>query len=250
MKKALRNMAFILVLFASYAFSCPDGYYDQWGVCLPNSGTVAKAVPPAMNPLPDTLNVLGAAVKGDIKGLEKAIGGVILKGTCPGCDVLLTLSSDAEGKAFIQSAVGRGWLLFMATGDPVLVVVDAAATTANRVELKQTPAAGAPVVKPRGNKVFQAGPAQCIVKHSDGSVVVGWAKPPVFKDAESGEVYVYPEVDLLEADKVAVASTDDCPNVPPGQEKLKIVTVRYKYSTVSPGTGTVMKFFVVGKFES
>ncbi|MDZ4020647.1 hypothetical protein PssiTeo3_40420 [Pseudomonas sichuanensis] len=241
MEKGIINLCLMsLALLSTNVFSCQDGYYSKFGICLPNSGTVIERT----NPVPDALNILGATVSGDVNALTQAIGGAVVKGSCPACAVLL----EGKDKVFVEQVVGRGWLVFIATGDPALVVADAATNIANRILLGQEepPVFSASPAKIREPIAYTTSEANCLVRHTaTGKVTAGWADAPVLR--ADGLEKVYPNVNMLPVDTVKITSKNDCPPVPEGQERLSEIVINVNQSQAIPAEGTIMKYFFMGK---
>jgi hypothetical protein len=244
MKKLMVSLVLCCFAFiCNSTFACQRGYYsDDLGICWPGGSTVVEAV----NPLPDILIVLGSAVKGDVNGLTRAIGGLVIKSSCPGCEVLLS----GNDKALVETIVGRGWLIFLETGNPYLVIVDAANTAANGVDLgeEEIPQTfSAPPTQVRQPVSYEVDGANCMVENiADEKVVVGFVDAPTFKSA-GNENKVFPNVTVLPVDTVKVKSKNDCAQVPQGQRLVFEATINVSSTRSSMIEGPVMKYFLVGK---
>lgn len=243
MKNEIRNLCLIsLALFSIEVFACQDGYYrDDFGFCLPGGSTIVHT----LDPTPDLLRIGDALVKGNVQALTDAIGSAVVKGSCPACAVMLS----GKDKAFVERVVGRGWLIYMTTGDPVLVLADAATSIAKGIELgKEEPEVfSAPPTKIRDPIAYSSSEATCIVRHIEtGKITVGWVDAPVLR-AANGIEKVYPNVGILPVDTLKVTSNNDCPNVPEGQEKLTEIVITMNRTQAVPGEGGVMKYFFMGK---
>lgn len=233
------------------AQACPEGQYEACVlgacVCLPNGGEVTRAV----NPLPDTLNVLGGIIKGDVNAISQGVGALVIKASCPGCAVAAQTIMDKKDKAFVETLVGRGWLVYLTTGSPTLVLADAGANAAKAYQL--THPAPNPLAPPapaaRPTKTFKAEGALCGVKSDGPSSTAGWVKAPVVID-DTGSSATYPSIDVREGDILIVrAENKECPPVPPGQRSLNDFKMKFSYwSSITSPSETAMKYFAIGDY--
>jgi len=125
---------------------------------------------------------------GNVDQLSQGVGGLIIKGQCPACDVLAQDLLSKPDKAFIETVVGRGWLLWVSGVDPVIIIADAATSTAKKYIIKpphNNPLQAAPP-QSRGTKTYEASPATCGVESEQSKAVFGWVEAPVLKDRSSG----------------------------------------------------------------
>ncbi|WP_141727496.1 hypothetical protein [Burkholderia seminalis] len=253
---ALRVTVFALIigLAASAprtAVACPDGQYEScvfttcW--CMPSGGTVIKAV----DPLPDILNIAGNVVRGNINQISQSVGSLVIKASCPGCSVAAHTLMEANDRAFAEAVVGRGWLVFLSTGSPSIVLADAATSVAKEYKLthpQPNPMTVAPSPE-RGVKHYTVRNALCSVQSTDDMVAAGWVDPPSFSDP-NGKVSIFPGVDLVEGDLLDVQAkndTKDCPAPPNGQTRPSSFKMKYSYSAVAPGTqATTIKYVLTG----
>ncbi|HEX8590697.1 hypothetical protein [Pseudomonas sp.] len=243
MKIKIRSLCAISVALVSIdVFACQPHYYkDDVGICWPDGGYVVEAV----NPVPDLLNIGGAIVKGDVNALTQAIGGAIVKTTCPACAIMLT----GNDKVFVEKVVGRGWLVYMTTGSPMIVLADATSNIAKGIDLGTPEPAvfSAPPSQVRAGIAYSASEATCMVRNiANGSITAGWVDPPVLR-AANGVEKVYPNVSVLPVDTLKITSKNDCADVPEGQEKLTEIVIKIGDSRSIPVEEPVMKYFFTGK---
>lgn len=240
-----------LLVPLSRAVACPDGQYEAcvFGgcICLPNGGIVTKG----LNPLPDTLNTVAGVLKGDVNAISTGIGGLVIKASCPGCAVAAQTLLSSPDKQFVEAVVGRGWLIFVATGAPVLVLVDAARSMPRQYALTRPPVnpLQAPPPSSREQKLYRVEAALCAVGDGAGNLVAGWVDPPSFVETATKVVSEYPIIDVFENDVVEFAvENTGCPLPPPGQAQLTSVRMKYGHSNAVPAASpTAMKYFVTGK---
>lgn len=221
----------------STAEACPDGQYNACFLgacaCVPNGNTVVNS----LNPVPDVLHIAGGVVNGNFSSLTQSVGSLVTAAGCPTCKVALdTTVANGGDKAFIETVVGRGWLIFSTTGDPILVVADASTSVAR--EWKQThQAANNPFQPPapsRKQKKYTMSSALCMTKYaSTGSVMVGWVSAPVFTDDDSGNKFQMPLIDLIPGDQITASATNDpkdCLPQPPSSGSQYITNAIFKFS--------------------
>jgi hypothetical protein len=153
-------------------------------------------------------------------------------------------------KAFVESVVGRGWLMYMGGVDPVLILADAATSTATYIDLAQKQQSKAPIPveapPPRGQIAWSATAAECIVGGDNNAIVIGFVTPPSLTNLATNESFTFPAVDLRPGDTVVTTSNDSCPDVPAGQTKYKKARILYASSATATGPVTVMHDFLVG----
>ncbi len=244
----------LICVDTAIARDCPEGHYKNklgFPRCLPNSSTVANQVEKAANPLPDILKTVNGAISGDVNQLSQGIGGLVIKGSCMGCDVLAQNILNKKDKAFVERVVGRGFLLYINGVDPVIILADAATSVAKEYSLPkpaENPLAPKPSAK-RGVKNYEASKAVCVVVAEDGKkVTVGWSESPQLTGGKPNQTSTYPNVDIKPGDVVTVSTSDDCADLPSGQKAIKSAKFVYSYSSVLPSADseTVMKYFFVG----
>lgn len=253
-------LALALMTASNIAGACPDGQYNlcvgpsvpNLGIhpvcgCVPNSGTATNAVVTAVNPVPDTLNLLGAIVHGNVSQAYSSLGALVTAAACVPCSAALNIYATPQDKATIEGLIGRGWLVFV-SDQPELLLVDAGGTTSSAVPLSPSPAApiAAPAA-PRGKKTYLVSGASCAIVHEKSSIAVaGWVAPPNLTDAATQTTAQFPSVDLRPGDVIKVASNDECKVTPSGDRHVKAVNITYQYPTVVPGAPTTMKYFLTG----
>jgi hypothetical protein len=247
-------MALALLLSGVPAFACPDGQYEACAfgaacVCLPDGDPVVRAV----NPLPDTLNVLGGVVKGDVHQISQGVGALVNKASCLGCAVAGQIVLKANDKAFVETVVGRGWLVFVATGSPTLVLADASTNVTKAYSLTHPPPNPLMPLPPanRAVRTYIVPGALCAGRSDAVTAAAGWVDAPVFTD-ENGFKHTFPGIDLAKGDIVEItAENQECPAPPPGQLALKRLTLKYDYPSISPAPNQgAMKYFMVGAYVS
>lgn len=245
----------LLTLLSTQALSCPKDHYEKcvFGacMCIPNLGAVGDQLGKAVNPLPDMLNIAGAAVQGDVNQLSQSVGGLVIKSSCPSCEIFAQNVMDKKDKVFIEKVVGRGWLLFVSGVDPVIIIADAATSVAQRYAIKKSEIQNPlqPVQIPpqsRNYKIYHT-EATCAVISEQEKVVSGWVNPPILTERSTGLTFTFPNLDLMKGDTIIINSANDCPDIPPGQTKIANATpITFEYSDLITGTPTTMKYFIVG----
>lgn len=233
------------------AAACPDGQYEVCTglcYCVPNSAILTRVVENTVNPLPDTLNILGAVVQGDVDKLSQSVGGLVIKSSCPSCDVFGQIVMDKKDKTFVEKVVGRGWLLYVGGTDPALVIADAATSIAKKYAIQAPPSnpLQPTLQSARESKTYIADGALCAVVSDKNIVTAAWVNPPVMRDRKTEQNTTFPNVDLVKGDILVVSSSDECPDVPKDQRKVKNIKLTYSYSNTYPGSTTIMKYFFVG----
>lgn len=255
--KKLLFLVFLLAAGVSIpAFACPDGQYEQCAqacafggcvkagcICVPNSGTVfksaTKAAGAAANPLPDLLNVAGAVVHGNVNELSNAIGGAIVN-SCIACGTVANIYVSPEDRPFIEEIIGRGFIIFVTTEDPYLVVADAATSVAMRVALKQPPPPiplPIPTPDPAAQPItWETSAADCIFSNKD-AYVAGWIAPPVLTNKKTNEKFTFPNVGIGEKDTVTVTSTNaGCPQPKQGLVPNQKYVTKAEFSGINSAT--------------
>jgi len=239
--KRVIAVAALGAIFPAAAWSCQAGYYKAGFVCLPNSGTVTKVATTPLQVLPDVLNVGGAVVHGDLKGLYEAVGKILIATECQACDELTKDLISKNDKAIIEEMVGEGWLLYVSGGDPILIVADLADTSVTEYVLKPPSAGTPPPALPaaRGHKHFVFSNAVCILKSATGVITAEWSASPTTVDPADHKPYIWPSVDVLPDDTITVqaktCSSDAVQDVQ--QVSLTQATFTFAWSNEVPGVG-------------
>ena len=245
------------LLLNTAAFACPDGQYDACAfgvcVCVPNGGTVTRAVVPALNPityLTDSLTIGTAIVQGNIKQAYTSLGSMVTKASCPACEVALNIYSGPSDKAKIEEIVGHGWLTWI-TGEPALLLVNSDGSSSADIPLTAPPPP--PIPQPnvaRAKKSYIVADAHCAYVH-DGKVASGWITPPSLIDAKSHAVAIFPRVDLQKGDIIEITSNKQCAVVSNGDSQVSSTEIVYDYSvtyaSAQPGT---MSYFLIGSLAA
>lgn len=258
----MRNIRYaaviVLTLLSSIATACPDGQYNQCLLgacaCLPNSGTVAKAAQAAVadsvtQVFPDTLNIAGAVVKGNFQDLSQAIGKTMID-TCQICGTAANITVTPADRPFIEGVVGRGFIEYVTTEDPVLVLADAATSAATRVPLKAPipvpPVPASPTHRPT---VYKASSAFCLIQSSSKSVTAGWVNGPRLVSEATKKAYTYPRITLEKNDIIDVTSDNkNCPLKSfPQQQAVTHARIIYETDAAHSGGGAHMHSFILGK---
>lgn len=177
-------LALILILgpflLPRAALACPTGQYlacvgptihtgivnlDPVCTCVPNGGTLIHAMQTASNPLPDTLDLFGAVVKGNVSQAYTALGSLAIKNSCPTCAVTLDICANERDKEMLENLIGRGWLAYV-TGTPELLLVNPGGTESDAIPLSPPPAGPTPPPAPtRGVETYIIAGASCAILH-------------------------------------------------------------------------------------
>lgn len=243
--------ALFLVLSHEHAASkkCgPCEYKDSFGLCLPKGGCVIQQ----LNPVEQTkraVKVIDAISRGNPKEVASALGAALIDS--PGClacrsvahNILPNLTDEQ-----INGVAGRGFLTYLATGDPVLVVIDVAANIARQSSIKPTSPPPNLTARPQNRQQKNyAAHADCMSVMPDGKVYAGWKESPSLT-AEDKKPFRYPEVDLFPGDIIEItaplcASWDDkTTNV----RALRSARLRYEGPSTVPGSKDAIKWFLIG----
>ena len=251
-----------ILLFPILSRACPAGQYQACAgptinapgvhiqptcVCVPNSGQVVNGVTAAVNPLPDTLNLFGAIVHGNINQAYTALGGLVTQAACLPCSAGLQIYASQGDRQAIEQLVGRGWLTYV-TGQPELFFVDAGGTQSQQMSLAPPPAAPiAPAAAPRGKKQYITTGASCIVENGKTKQIsAGWVDPPSLVDPATNGTGRFPNVDLQPGDTIQIGSNNECKVASTDDQIVTSAKLVFKYPTVVTGTSTQMKYFLTG----
>jgi hypothetical protein len=209
-----------VLIWVEPALACPDGQVNQCigpaCACVPdvNRSDLGK-LGNQLNPLPDVITILGAATKANVQQLNQAVGSLIAKSTCIGCVELGNNLLSKPDVAFLETVVGRGFIVYVATDDPIMVLADAAASAA--AEYRLTHNRGAPTFpKPvppakRDKKKYEAQNALCAAG-TVAMVTLAAVDQFVLVDSATGTRYTMPQVDLLPGD---IVTFKNVPNLSP-----------------------------------
>ena len=216
--------------------------------CIPNGNVVSNAILKAANPVPDTLNLFGSVVHGNIKQAYSSLGALVLKNSCVACAAALHLYASRQDRGTIEELIGRGWLTYV-TGEPVLFVVGARGTNSRAISLSSPQAPQIPpTAAQRGEKTYRIKGANCaVVMTTKSQVTVGWVNPPTLVSVRTDAATTFPNVDLRAGDIIEVTSRDACKVSPAGVTHVRTVRFSYEYPSVVPGLQTQMKYFLTGK---
>jgi hypothetical protein len=236
-----------LAMIGPRAFACPDGQYNAcvFGACacVPNGRTVVTAV----NPIPDVLNIASGVVHGNIHAVSQGIGGILVKATCEGCAIAAQTVLSSNDKATVEEVIGRGWLVYLTTGSPSLVIADAATSVVKEYDLNHP---GPNILAPqppaaRQSQHYKVDGALCAVKSEGRDVAAGWVSAPIFVN-DAGQSFTFPGVDLVEGDSLDIqANNTGCKAPPQGQSLLDHVHMIFEYPQVPPTVSpTAMKYFL------
>ncbi|MGY8527595.1 hypothetical protein [Paracidovorax citrulli] len=194
------------------------------------------------------MNIAGSVINGDVKSLSQNVGALISKGTCKSCALAGATIVSSNDKAFIEAVVGRGFLVFVTTGSPSLVIADAATNLAKNFELTRPPPNPLQPAPPadRGRRTFRIAEGLCsVLLEENNFVTVGWVTPPVLISSDGGSS-TFPGVDLVQGDILEIDVMNklaDCPAPPKGQSRPSKVRMTYEYSqlipTAQPGAMTI-----------
>lgn len=242
----------IFCLTIQTAYACgPCEYQDDIGICWPYD----KCVSDQVNPVEQGKKILtlGQAIaSGKGPEIRKSLGNVLISSpNCLGCRSLAHTALPDMTDEQVNEVIGRGFLVYVGTGDPVLVAIDALTNLATEQKVKKKPATlPSPVAdtpKKRKPKTYSAN-AECLIQYKDQpTIYAAWKEPATFMD-EDGKTYTYPNIDLLEGDTLKI-SAPVCPTwhrPSSGQESITAST--FKFEAVSPLTGKpeTIKWFVYG----
>jgi hypothetical protein len=228
------------------AVACgPCEYKDSLGLCLPKGGCL---VPNLGDVIAAPLSLAAAVASGNPENVKVALGNALVNSPgCIGCNYVATKIAPNLSDEQRKSIIGRGFLTFLATGSPVLVVIDVATnlSTQHPLSSDESPPV-APVPPSRGTRTY-SGNASCIIQK--GTQIYGaWVDAPVLKDDASGQTATYPVVDLLAGDTLVlnapVCSEQD--DASTGQHAIASANLRYERSSTTPGGPTQLKYFLYG----
>jgi hypothetical protein len=234
-----------------YADDCT--YKDNFGIPMRKGGCIVGDIGRTLDPRRQTtaiLSVADALAGGDVREIKRSIGSVLVNSpTCWACKTLTDTLLPNMSKAQIEEAAGSGFLTFLLTDSPVLVVIDASTNIATRQSIREEagviPPPTAAGIGNRKPRVFSARP-NCIVRYRDGTIYAGWKTSGAFSDAR--ETRVFPDVDLLPGDTVKVtAPICNQWNFPSkGQTSLTRATIKFDKVSSLSGAPKVVKWFIYG----
>lgn len=240
MRKILILVTFLLASLTMapwQAKACGDCEYREGitGVCLPKSGCI---IPKPDVIIKQTLSVIEAIASGDPKKVEQAVGDALVNSTgCLGCSYAAQKILPNVPKETINQAVGRGFFVFLGTGDPLLVFVAVADALQHPVATKRSPVPLPPPPAERGTITFTSAVA-CIVQRQN-EVHAGLLANTAMKNEKTGQTGSFPDVDLQIGDIVDLTAPY-CPswNDPSqGAESKTSARMIYTGSTTIPGEG-------------
>lgn len=222
-------------------------------VCLPKAGCIIEQ----FNPITQAQKVLTLAqaiATDNTEAVKIGIGDLLINSpSCLTCasiahNVLPNLSDQQ-----IYSMVGEGFLVYLATGDPALVLIDVAANLATRQNVRAPqPTLPVPVdSKPKPNKRKAKSyetEAECLIqKKGDPNIYAAWKAPATFAAAD-GSKHLFPEVDLKPGDTLSVKAPL-CPTwVDPSNGQESLTAARFRFDGINHLTGgsDAIKWFVFG----
>lgn len=219
-------------------------YRDSLGLCLPYDRCVIPQVIQSI-PTVQALKVVDAIITGDERKIRESIGSAVINSGCPLCTsvahTILPNLSDQQ----INSIAGDGVLVWLATGDPVIVAIDLGTNIANAQSVRgpeEGPGATtqAQPVPGRHPPTYTA-TAECLSRNDLAKYVAGWKSPPEFTD-EAGNKGTFPDVDLRPGDTVVVTA-------PPCQKwegSIATAAINFEATTYIAGKPEQIKFFIYG----
>jgi len=165
------------------------------------------------------------------------VGALVIGASCPTCALAGQTILDHQNQVFVETVVGRGWLVFLVTGSPSIVLVDTATSIVTDYTISHPKDNPLQPPRPvRSAKTYKASDALCAIRSDDGSVLAGWVDEPVLTDA-AGSSYTFPHVDLAKGDLVkihAVNKAADCAAPLPGNRFISDFTMSWQGSQNYP----------------
>lgn len=241
----------MLVAVAGQAAACGDGYYkDSLGLCLPYDKTVGNAVNP-VQAISNAVLIAQGIAEGNGDKLKQGIGGMILHTQCAvACEAIAANVVPQLSPEQLKQIVGEGFIVFTATGDPLLTIIDTTAQVARQLEVNrntdQGPLPVPPPPAPRPKMQYTA-TAKCLGQHiATQKTVAGWVDPPQFRS--NNVDYTFPSVDLRKDDLITITAPE-CGawnNPGSGYKMLTSATIVYDRADVLPGGPAQMKIFITG----
>lgn len=183
---------------------CPDGYYkDDLGLCLPYDKTLGENLNPA-KPLRTAADIVTAIANGRTEDVFEALGEYLINSpNCVACDTVATNLLPNIPKDQLHRVVGRGFIVFSATGDPSLVVADFANNTIVSFENRSAPVL-TPLPPPKDrSKKFYTVQVDCMIRK--GANVSGYSVNPISASGPSGSGEL-PYIDIYEGDELSITS--------------------------------------------
>ncbi|MBX4952108.1 MULTISPECIES: hypothetical protein [Rhizobium] len=218
-------------------------YKDSFGICMPYDKCVIPQIIQS-TPVVVGIKVAQALATGDEKKIRESIGSAVINSGCPLCisvaHTVLPNLSDQQ----INSIAGEGVLVWMATGDPVVVAIDVGTNIANAQTVKgpeQDPGAAQAQPVPGRHPPTYTATAECLSRNDLARYVAGWKGPPEFID-EAGNKSTFPNVDLRPGDTVVVTA-------PPCQKwegSIAKAAINFETTTYIAGKPEQIKFFIYG----
>lgn len=229
----------------------PCEYSDSLGICWPYDKCVIDQVNPVTQ-AKKVVKLAQAIASGSSSDITQSLGDVLISSpNCLGCRSVAHTVLPAMTDAQINEAIGRGFLVYVGTGDPVLVAIDVASNLATEQKVKKKPAAlpapAADAPKERKPKTYSA-KAECLIQYKDQPTIYAAWKEPASFTGEDGKDYTYPNIDLLEGDTLKI-SAPVCPTWHrPSLGQESITSAKFKFEAVSPlaGKPETIKWFVYG----
>jgi hypothetical protein len=233
------------------AMACQDGYYsDSFGICWPYDQTIGKQAEENLDVKKQIGRVIAlgdAILSGDRDRMASALGDAVLNAPgCIGCSALTTTVLQKLSKDQINKIVGEGFLTFVATGNPTLVVIDVAQKIIRESQI--TPPAENPFGKqpPPVSRKY-TGKANCIMQEKNGDgVMAAWISNPELT-GEDGAVYKYPTLEISLGDNVKLTAPLCTQYNNNNQTSITSVNLKYKYSNTIPGGEQQIKYIFYGE---
>jgi hypothetical protein len=211
-----------------------------------------------LNPVTQVRNVISVAqavASGNAKQIKSSLGKALLNSpTCLLCTSMAQTVLPKMTDEQVAQAVGEGFLVFVTTGDPYLVAVDAAKNILVQQPIEQDDNSRMPSqfkqpLQSRPAATFIA-QAECVVeykKNNEDRILAAWTDAP-YLTAPDGSKHQYPNVDLQVGDTVTITSPL-CPewNAPDGSAKsVAQAKLVLKEVTTLAGAAKTKKWFLLG----
>lgn len=244
LKKILLGLFFYFS--TNFALACPDCETRQ---CIgPVCACVRDITKCTPDPVKDVINTVLGAVNGNIQILSQGVGGLVIKGSCFGCAIFAQQLNQGD-RQFLETVIGRGFLVFLATnGSPTLVLVDAANSAPQEYALThEPPTVALPQPPARPYRTFSTKASCALLADDKAQLVLAFIDPPTLQDSATNELFTFPSVDMRPNDVIVFTSGADCPKPPDGQQLLTSGKLSYANATVVPNGPTYLKYFMLGK---
>lgn len=249
MKSLIFALLIALVPNSAWAKKCGEGYYkDKVLGCVPKGRTFVKELDPRTQA--DRVKALGKAItSGNSQDVERALGGILTGGSfCGACKTYAANIFPDIPQENIDQIVGRGAMVWAATGYPEFIVIDIVKNTASAAPL--APEEDETLLSPskRAPKSFVA-TADCLGKTDKGELYAAWSSNPILKSGPTS--FTFPTVDLAVGDLIELTA----PICPAFMDKsrgrsIDTASMQFERSKAIPGSEKSLKWFLIGKSAS